>query len=53
MGKGGRCVRLSNLLPLCADCIEILGAIVSWNSEAQYSDCFTNISEMDLCVVMN
>jgi hypothetical protein len=53
MGKGGRCVRLSNLPPLSADCMEILGALFSWNPEAQYRDCFTNIYEMDLCIEMN
>jgi hypothetical protein len=30
-GKGGRCVRLITLLPLCADCLEIIGASNSWN----------------------
>jgi hypothetical protein len=29
-GKGGRCLRLTNLLPSCADCLEILGASTSW-----------------------
>ena len=30
-GKGGRCVRLTNLLPSCTDCPEILGASTSWS----------------------
>jgi hypothetical protein len=31
--KGGRCVRLTTLQPSCADCLEILGASVSWSPE--------------------
>jgi hypothetical protein len=30
-GKGGRCVGLTTLLSLCADCFEILGASTSWS----------------------
>jgi hypothetical protein len=29
--KDGRCVGLTTLPPLCADCIQILGALTSWN----------------------
>ena len=28
--KGGRCVGLTTLPPLCTDCIEILGGSTSW-----------------------
>jgi hypothetical protein len=31
--KGGQCVRLKTLPPLCADCLEILGALTSWSSK--------------------
>jgi hypothetical protein len=30
-GKGGRCVGLRTLPPLHADCLELLGALTSWN----------------------
>jgi hypothetical protein len=29
-GKGGRCVGLNTSPPVCADCLEILGASTSW-----------------------
>ena len=29
--KGGRCVGLTDLPPSCADCLEILGASISWS----------------------
>jgi hypothetical protein len=36
LGEGGgvnaaRCVGLTTLSPSCADCLEILGALTSWN----------------------
>jgi hypothetical protein len=34
--KGYRCVGLTNLLPLCADCLE-----TSWKSQSLSRDCFT------------
>jgi len=30
-GKGGRCVKLTNLSPSCADCLEIWEPQTSWN----------------------
>jgi hypothetical protein len=30
-GKGCWCTGLTTLLPLCADCLEILGATTSWS----------------------
>ena len=30
-GKGGRCVGLTTLTPSCAECLEVLGALTSWN----------------------
>jgi hypothetical protein len=35
-GKGGRCVRLTTLLPSRADCLEILGASNSWKPKSLY-----------------
>jgi hypothetical protein len=32
-GKGGRCVRLTNLPPPCADCLKNLWASASWNPQ--------------------
>ena len=32
-GKGGRCVGLTTCQLQCADCLEILGASPSWNSQ--------------------
>ena len=32
-GKGGRCVGLTTLSPLCADCLEILGASTSYSPQ--------------------
>jgi len=32
--KGGRCVRLTTLPPLCANCLEILGALNSWSPKS-------------------
>ena len=29
--KGGRCVGLTTVPPSCADCLEILGASITWN----------------------
>jgi len=33
-GKGSRCTGLTNWLPPCADCLEILGAWMSWHPKA-------------------
>ena len=35
-GKSGRCVGLKNLPPLCADCLEILGASTSWRPKGLF-----------------
>jgi hypothetical protein len=43
-GKVGRCVGLTTLPPSCADCLEIVGASTSWNTNilsSLYRDCFT------------
>jgi len=29
--EGGQCIRLTNIQPTCADCIEILEALTSWS----------------------
>jgi hypothetical protein len=46
-GKGGRCVGLTNLPHLCADCLEILGALTSWSPYGPVEACnsieFTNV----------
>jgi hypothetical protein len=35
-GKGDRCVGLTTLPPSCADCLEILGALTSWNPKGLF-----------------
>jgi len=30
---GGRCIGLTTLPPSCVDCLEILGASISWNPQ--------------------
>jgi hypothetical protein len=34
VGKGGRCVQLTNLPPLCADCFKNVGASTSWKTQS-------------------
>jgi hypothetical protein len=38
-GKDGRCVGLATLPPSCADCLDILGASISWNPLGPVTAC--------------
>jgi hypothetical protein len=43
-GKGGQFIEMTTLLPSCADCFEILGALNSWSPNGLpdlYRDSFT------------
>ena len=42
-GKGGRCVRLTNLPLYCADCHEIWEPVPPWNPHGLSSDCFISL----------
>ena len=40
-GKGGQCLGLTTLPPLCADCLDILGALYFWSPKGLYRDFLT------------
>ena len=54
-GKGGRCLGLTTLPPSCADCLEILGVLISWNQSGHLQEIFTFticVSVVCVCIYM-
>jgi hypothetical protein len=44
-GKGGRCLRLTDLPPSCTDFLEILGASTSWGLKGYFTSQFIEIED--------